>query len=219
MVFLVLVVLVSTSINQSYSEAPSAIISGSFQLSFQNLNGASQYTIFYSYPKTVDWGSNLTITTTVTVNELNGAQLYLINYGLTTTVYASNGRASVEQLLGGGQGETIGYLYAGAHWGPVNITVPVNEDNFGNISGQSMNASISVQFIGDVQYGASIFASPYTAYQSGSGNIGNVSIVNVGTQTRTYLYVLIGVSLAIVIVAASSYFVIRRKRGRDRKGI
>lgn len=190
------------------AQSAQGINSGSFQLIFENQSGNSVYTILYSYPTTVQWGSNFTITTTVEVNNLTGLELYLKDYGITVTVISSNGYSAMGQVLGGSpeaagppsQQPTSGHLYQGSRWGPVQTQIPINRGQFGNPPDQSLNTSISLQFVADVQNDRSANSGTgVTHYDIGSRIVGSLVI---GPENQTmplyYLYAATAGVLAII---------------------
>lgn len=176
--FLLIILIIFSSAPLSTREwtSGSGIASGSFQLSFQNLNGNSKYTISYSYPTSASWNDNLNVAITVFVNELTGVKEYVQDYSLILTISANNGGAIVQRLHHGSAGVPADYLYQGSHWGPINMTVPLNPSNFSASSQESLGASLSIQFIGNVQYGLSTAAPPFLALDSGTGSAGNITI-------------------------------------------
>ena len=207
MIFLVLTLFASWSAFRAYADT-SETVSGSFQFTFvSQAYGTSVYTISYHYPKTVTTNSNLTITATVTINELTGYKVYLIDYGLTATVF-SNGIALMGRVLGGNNNK---YLYPGSHWGPLNITIPINSSDFDLSPGKSVEANISLQFIGDVWVNLPV--NPYHYTDSNSSNIGSLSIAS-GTQpTPSYVYILpLGVIVLAGVVVTWIYYRKKSKR-------
>jgi hypothetical protein len=190
--------------------------SGSFQLVFENQAGTSVYTILYSYPANVQWGNNLTITTTVEVKNLTGLELYLKDYGITATVSSTNGFSVIGQILGGAP-ETAGapsqqptgiHLFQGSRWGPLIIQIPVNRAQFGNPTSQTLNASITLQFIGDVQNDRSANSGPgVTHYDIGSRIIGSLDIRSGNDDFLPYyLYAgILGVAIATLVILRRSH--------------
>src|SRR5579872_1111443 len=182
------------------SFAADRTISGNFQLSDVTLIGSSTYTILYKYPSVVLWGNNLTIGITVEVNQLSGLFLYLFTYGVTVTVFSANGLATMQLVKGGGADQSD-FLYQGAHWGPLNVTISINHQVLGN-SSQPLSGNISVQFIDNLQLDRSA-TNPYGTYEeSGSQTIGNFTIVNApsGPQiNENYLLVFIPVVIIFMI--------------------
>ncbi|MFI5420366.1 MAG: hypothetical protein ACHQ1H_05315 [Nitrososphaerales archaeon] len=185
----------------------SATISGNFQLAFDNQAGMSTYTISYSYPSTVVWGNNVTIVATVQINNLTGLELYLKDYGLTATILSSNGFSAINQVLGGApavsgppsQQPPGVNLYQGSRWGPLSIEIPITRAQFGNPGVASLNASISLQFVGDVQNDRSANSGPgVTHYDIGSRVIGSLEIRS-GNQELLPYYVSAGIVGAAVV--------------------
>jgi hypothetical protein len=188
----------------SQAQVPQA--SGTYQMSFVSKDGTSAYSVEYSYPKIVPLNSNFTMAVTVLVTELTSLKLYLIDYGVTVTISTSNGRAVVKQVL-----SLPGhFLYQGSHWGPLNISIPINSTVFGPAQSAPYNANVSIQFVGDVWYDFPVY---WHYYDSQTQAVGNISIVAQpgGNGVIPILTVAASV-LAILGVTAVVLYFIRAKR-------
>jgi hypothetical protein len=190
----------------------STIESGSFQLASSTLLGSSTYTILYKYSSTVQWGKNLTVSILVEVNQLTGVYLYLFMYGITATVFTSNGLATTESITAGNDvpGD---YVYEGAHWGPFNVSIPISHNALGNAtSNQNLTGYISLTFIDTLQLDRSA-NTPYGTYQqSGSQDIGNFTIVNGPTSfSFRYSYLLLIIPVLVVVLVLLIWYFEKRK--------
>jgi hypothetical protein len=167
-------------------QAEAGIVSGSMQLSFNDTSGLSQYTILYKHPSIVTTGSNFTITLTFVVNNLQGLKSYLQDYTLTVimpitahhTIYKS---VSVTA-------DKIRYLYPGGRWGPLNVTIPINESSAGLSPGQLVSANVTVGFVGDVYYLAPV---NYFYPESGQFQAGQLMVQDIAPSFPTIPVVLI----------------------------
>lgn len=180
-------------------------VSGSFQLSFTNTDGTSEYTILYRYPLSVVLGSNFTIQVTVFVDMLSGLKLYLIDYGLTVSIFGSSGQVAMKQVLS----NPGMYLYAGSHWGPMNISIPISGPDFQNAQGDSNIANVSLQFVGDVWYDIPV---NWHYYDSGTRGIGNITIES--SVGRIFPIAVVVTSASILAIVGITIFMIVCKMRR-----
>jgi hypothetical protein len=188
------------------------VTSNSFQLTFVNPDGTSEYTIVYSYPDIIQFNTNFTVQVTIFVTMLRGLKLYLVDYGLTLSVFDSQGGGVIKQIIG-----TPGsYLYEGSHWGPLNVSIPINSSDVQMEPGNTIHANISLQFIGDVWYDRPI---NWHYYDSGTRSIGNISIIQTRNSTSGSYSILIlatiVVSAAGIIAVTSAVLILRRKRNNS----
>src|SRR6266571_2062188 len=176
----------------------SEIRSGSFELSNQDTYGTSMYTIRYSYPATVNIGTNLTIQILVVVDQLTGLKTYVQDYGavVTLNIDATHTPTKTVHIHPGSD-----FLYQGAHWGPVNVSLPLNELNTGVGVGQEYGANLTIAFADYVW-----LTSPVLNYapESGSKAVGTVTIQNQSPSTDLGLYLpylAVAVGIALVLIS------------------
>jgi len=167
-------------------QAEAGIVSGSLQLSFNDTSGLSQYTILYKHPSIVTTGSNFTVTLTFIVDNLQGLKSYLRDYTLTvilpTTAHHTLSR-SVSVTA-----DKVSYLYPGGRWGPLNVTILINESSAGLSPGQVVSANVTVGFLGDVYYLAPV---NYFYPESGQVQAGQVMVQDIAPSFPTISVVLI----------------------------
>jgi hypothetical protein len=102
--------------------------------------GNTSYTISYSYPSTVQVGTNMNLTFNVRVNSLTGLIEYTTTYSLSIVVSVGTNELTGNITAPNGSP----FLYPGSNWGPNNVTIPLTAANTGLAKGQSANASVSV---------------------------------------------------------------------------
>jgi hypothetical protein len=167
--------------------------SGSFNLSFSDSSGMSDYTIEYRYPSEVQIGQNLTVAVSVFVDELTGLKLYVSDWAIVATVIDSNGHPQSGKF----SSQTVqNFLYQGSHRGPVNISIPITIDNFSS-DGHDFGAQITIQWIADVQYD-----SPYNQryYESNQQGVGNITVLAYSQKNSMFsLYYSLAGVLALII--------------------
>lgn len=147
-------------------------VSGSYNLTLSNYAGVSEYTIDYRYPATVNVGQTFNVTVTVLVDELTELKLYVYDWGVVSTLNSPAGPPVSDQMT---INNAYHYLYAGSHWGPVNVSIPITSGNFSVTSGKSYVSSVDLEWIADVQYDR-----PYNwhFYESNVTDLGNVTLLN-----------------------------------------
>src|SRR5579872_1074742 len=179
----------------SAATVSTSTVSGSFDLTFSNYAGVSQYTVQYRYPSVVSVGQNLSVTVTVFVDQLTELKLYLYDWGMIGTIYAPSGEPTKAQILSQNAGT---FLYQGSHWGPITIEIPVSASSFNVAAGQTFATPLVLQWIADVQYD-----KPYNYHfdESDQRVAGNVTIVNsVQSNGSGNLYYYLGAGAAALIV-------------------
>jgi hypothetical protein len=187
------------------------IVSGSYQVRLSSNLGLSEYTIQYQYPSVVDLGQNLNLTVTVFVNQLTELKLYVFDWGIVSTISTPNGAPVTQKITVSNVND---YLYTGSHWGPTTVTIPINSSNFSPAAGQSFVASISLEWIADVQYD-----KPYSYhfYENNFTDLGNVTITNNvqhgGSNITTYYYLVIGV-IVIGAIVITGWFLSRKRASK-----
>jgi hypothetical protein len=184
------------------SESPIAVspntTSGSFDFSIQDLNGMSMYTLYYKYPSTVSIGTNLTIEILVVVNQLTGLRAYLRDYGATVTLNIDANHVPTKTLH---VYPGVEYLHQGGHWGPVNVSLPLDEVGTGIRIGQEAKANLTITFADNVWLDAPILN--YTP-ESGRRVVGTVTIQDQSPSgdLRQYLpYIAVAIGLVLVLIS------------------
>jgi len=177
----------------------SGVISGTFVLSNQDPNGTSMYTVHYSYPATLSLGTNFTIQIIVIIDQLSGLKTYLQDYGaiVTLNIDANHIPTKTVHVYPGNN-----FLYQGAHWGPVNISLPLDQQNTGVGIAQESKANVTVIFADDVWLGSPILNF---APESGRKVVGTVTILGQSQsgdyeQYVPYAAVVGGVALLLISV-------------------
>ena len=122
--------------------AHALVPSDSFQITSPSSSGTSAYTIYYHVSPTARIGTSLNVTVMLVVDELTGLKLYVQDYGLTAILQFGNGHFI-------GNSVNVTYvsherLYAGGRWGPLNISLPLTEQNTGLSAGQMVTANITI---------------------------------------------------------------------------
>jgi hypothetical protein len=214
---ILLVILVSTlttATRQSDASASSVQnVSGNFNLMFSNYAGVSEYTIDYRYPATVNVGQTFNVTIVVYVDELTELKLYLYDWGVVSTLNSPAGPPISGQIA---VNKAYDYLYAGSHWGPVNISIPITPDNFSISAGKNYISSVALEWIADVQYD-----KPYSwhFYESNTTNLGNVTLVDQAQSGAAAISLHSYIDAAVVFFAvmlAIAGWISVRKPGREK---
>jgi hypothetical protein len=120
-----------------------------FEVTSQSYLGYAQFTVSYNSSATATVGTNLTVSATVTVDALTGAENDVRDYVLLVILFCND--RSVNSSLGSST-PTQRYLYPGAFWGPLNFSIPLTEEDTGLSPGQTANASVTLRLITDVSY-------------------------------------------------------------------
>jgi hypothetical protein len=131
--------------------------------------GNTAYSVDYRYPSQVEVGSSLNVEVTVHVNALTGLVEYVTAYRVIVNVFIGT-----QHFLNGDLISEVKapYLYPGGHWGPVNVSIPITEENTGVAKGQSTNASVSVTLQDSVWYGTPrLVYETEPAMQGGAGTL------------------------------------------------
>ena len=156
------------------------------------------YTVRYSYPTTVKIGTNLTIQILMVVDQLTGLRTYLQDYGVVVTlnIDATHTPTKTVHIFPGSD-----FLYQGAHWGPVSVSLPLNDLNTGVGVGQENRANLTITFADYVW-----LVSPVLNYvpESGSKAVGTVTIQNPSPSPGlgSYLpYLAVAVGIALVLIS------------------
>jgi hypothetical protein len=197
--------MIVASSGSAFGATTSSSNSGTFRYAFNNYAGLSAYTIVYSYPPTAVSGKEMNVTLLLEVNQLSHLKSYLLAYEFKTTVYLSNNRV----IMGKVDGPLTVPLYAGSHWGPVNVTIPINDSAAGIAPGQAVSGNVSIGLIADVWYDLSPNGWHYP--ESNATEVGGVTLTSPGASVSAYEgYIGVGALVAVGVVAV---LVILRKRG------
>jgi hypothetical protein len=160
--------------------AAGELASGTTEQMGNNLpRGTTAYVVYYSYPSTVDVGTNLTIALTLHVNSLTGLVEYLINYDLEVHVFIGTSVLTGSVTSGN---ESLP-LYPGGNWGPNDVVIPLTAANTGLAEGQSTNATIGITLRDFVFYGIPFLT--YSTEPAMQSQAGSVIIQNVPASTST----------------------------------
>jgi hypothetical protein len=154
--------------------AESQITSGTAQLSNTLQYGSTAYSVDYSYPSTVEVGTNLTITVTLHVKSLTGVVEYVNDFRLVANLYVG------PQLVLNGSinsGTQPLFLHPGATWGPKDLTIPLTASNTGIAKGSSANATLSIT-LGDTVWVADPRIGDYHTEPAMQGDAGGLVIQN-----------------------------------------
>jgi hypothetical protein len=185
---------------------------GSVGMSFSSSAGDSNYTVLYSFPGTAVAGKSLNVTLTLEVNELTNLKLYVVAYEMDVTLYLTNGNAIIGKIMGP-TGNPNSYLYAGSHWGPVNVTIPVTDAAAGISSGASMTGYLSVTLISDVWYDLQAPNLPVSYPESDSKTMASITVVPEGSASIVPTAYLEYASVAAVAaLAAGGFWVLKKRR-------
>ncbi len=203
-VFLIICLLLLSS----HVHAGGDVVSSSVQFSVTDQNGRSQYTLFYTYPKAVKTGSTFTITLVFVVNTLSGLREYLQDYLLTVSLPVTP-HHTISQSVSVPAAE-MKYLYPGGRWGPLNITMPINETASGLTPGQRVNANVSLGFLGDVLYYPPI---SYYYPEGGQQLAGNVVIEDPATLSSLLVVPIILIGVGMTMLVASIFLRRVERRG------
>jgi hypothetical protein len=142
-------------------------LSNQFQIIHQDASGTSNYTIFYYVPPAGRVGSSLNISALLHVNSLTGLKLFIRDYTLTVVLSLDNGRTIINSVNVSASEQK--WLYPGGRWGPLNISLPISEQNTGLSPGMSFRANVTISLLTTVYYD-----NPVSNYfpESGQGNAG-----------------------------------------------
>lgn len=120
-----------------------------FEVTSQTYLGDAELTVSYNASAEAVVGGNLTVTAMVSVDNLTGAENYLRDYVLVATLLSDD--RSVNTSVGSPT-PTQRYLYPGARWGPLNLSIPLTQTDTGLFPGRTVNASLTLSLITDVSY-------------------------------------------------------------------
>jgi hypothetical protein len=126
-----------------------ATFSRQFDVSSQSYLGYDKLTVSYNASATAVVGTNLTVGALVSVDNMTGSELYVRDYVLLVTLFCDD--HTVKSSVGSPT-PTQRYLYPGARWGPLNVSVPLTEEDTGLSPGQTANASVTLSLITDISY-------------------------------------------------------------------
>ena len=149
--------------------------SNQFQIRHQDVSGTSGYTIFYYVPPTARTGSNLNVSVLLYVDTLTGIKLYVRDYGLTVAVDLGGGHTIISSANVSVDEQK--WLYPGGRWGPLNISLPLTEQDTGLAPGQAVRANVTISLLATIWYDSPIFN--YLP-ESGDGRVGSVYVQGVG---------------------------------------
>ena len=196
---------------QSVSTATS---SGSFLAGLKDDDGVSNYTILYSYPRSVTAGSNLIVTATLEVNTMSGLKLYLRHYRFDAFVFVSS---TLVSRATNASDPFASPLYAGSHWGPIELIMPINSTSAGIRPGEVLQANVTLSLLGDVYHDVpkSNFVS-----ESGRSTIGTVNIIGPSGQPAINLgeSAAAGIAVLVVIVIIIAAYAVGRRVTKRRTG-
>lgn len=159
------------------------MISGSTQpLGNTEAHGSTSYVVNYTYPATVQVGTNLTISLTLHVGQFSGLIEYITAYELEVQLFIGAQEQQVT-LYGPAGFNSSSFLYPGGIWGPNNATFALTQLNTGLTRGQSANATFSVVLLDTDEIGY-----PYLTYvteppMTGSG--GTILVENQVASSTT----------------------------------
>src|SRR5271169_4530523 len=154
--------------------------SGTVQVGNSLQYGTTSYSVKYSYPSTIDVGSNLTISVTLHVNAFSGLVEYVTDYKLAAEVFI--GGEALQGSVAGSQNAS--FLYPGSSWGPNNVTIPLTAADTGLATGKSANATLCVTLPDSVYYGGQQL-NVYVTEPAMQGEAGGLLIQNPVTSTST----------------------------------
>lgn len=187
---------------------------GSVHLSTTASYGGGAYTVEYDVPASAAVGTNLTIPVKLTVNDLTGMNSYILRYFILVTVYID-----LTHVLTGKVGEPTGAqaLYAGGHWGPYNVTIPLTENNTGIPPGKAINATVAVALQDQMWVAYPYdYNFPEASQQGPAGFI----IIHNGEVSSFSLYDYLPYAAlaggAVLAVIAAGFWVMDRKKNSQR---
>ena len=181
-----------------------------FQIRNQDVSGTSSYTIFYYVPPTAKTGSNLNVTVLLYLDTLTGLKLYVRDYGLTVAVDLGKGHTIIRSANVSVVEQK--WLYPGGRWGPLNISLPITEQDTGLAPGQAVRANVTISLLATIWYDSPIFN--YLP-ESGDGRVGSVYVQGVGhavSGSSTIVSFLLITGGAVLLV---SRVVIFRRRHKE----
>jgi len=177
------VLLVSTALVQPASGQG---FSKQFEVTSQTYLGYVQLDVSYNASSTAVVGTNLTVSATVSVENLTGSELYVRDYVMVATLLC-NDRSENTSL--GSPLPTQRYLYQGASWGPFNVSIPLTEADTGLLPGQVTDATLTLNLITDIYFdspGDSPVGHSYSGYTPLFGDgITLVQVQDPGSQQTT----------------------------------
>jgi hypothetical protein len=172
-------------------------VSGSFSAGVVEEDGVSNYTIRYTYPERVIVGTNLTVTATLEVNALTGLKAYIRHYRFDVFAFVSGTLVSRATSASDAFATP---LYAGAHWGPQRLLMPINSTNAGVRPDETVQANVTLSFLADVYHDFPI--SSFSS-EAGRSTIGTVILTSPSGQTalaNEEAALVVAVSTAVVIL-------------------
>lgn len=138
-----------------------------FEVTSQSYLGYAQFTVSYNSSATAVVGTNLTVSATVLVDNLTGAEEYVRDYVLVAILFCND--HSVNSSVGSPT-PTQTYLYPGAHWWGLNFSIPLTKGDTGLSPGQTANASLTLRLITDIEYDSPDYRESGYAPVSGDGS-------------------------------------------------
>jgi len=157
-------------------------------------------------PSGVTVGCILIVTATLEVNTLSGLKLYLRHYRFDASLIAGGTPVSTAT---NSSDPFASPLYAGSHWGPRELLIPTNSTSIGIRPGQTIQANITLSFLGDVYHD---FPVSNFATEGGQRTLGNVSITSLGGQPDVSLGEAALAAVAVFLAVITTYAVARRRR-------
>jgi hypothetical protein len=124
-------------------------LSKQFEVTSQSYLGYVQLDASYNASSAAVVGTNLTVSATVSVENLTGSELYVRDYVMLATLLCNDRSVNASA---GSPLPTQRYLYQGASWGPFNVSIPLTEANTGLSPGQAANATLTLSLITDIYY-------------------------------------------------------------------
>jgi len=191
--------------NSAVGQTTSVITtSGSFFAGLDESDGVSNYTIRYNYPPRINIGSNLVVTATLEINAMSGLKLYLRHYRFDAFVFVNG------NLVSGATNASDPFaspLYAGSHWGPRELVMPINSTIMGTKPAEIILGNVTLSFLGDVYHDLpkSSFGS-----ESGRSTIGTVSIIDPRGQP-SITFEEVALATVVILVVVTGYLISKRR--------
>lgn len=167
----------------------------------------SKYTIYFSVPPIIQVGVKTNLTFYLYMNEMTGWKAWCNNQILQFLVNTATIQVKLPRLT---NNQTT---YAGARWGPFNMTVDFNATQFGLSPGQSTNATLFADLVVYEQYNDPTF--PYLVPSGSTVQLTQFQITTTSPSAPSsganHLLTSAAVGAAVVLVLAGLSLLGRRR--------
>ena len=182
---------------------PASGFSDKWTRSFDTYDGKSTYTLVLDSPDEVTRNSNLTITTSLLLDNMDKYKQYFFYSTIELTIETDTGSSIKRTISFGGYpiGEQPERLYPGSHWGPNTFTIDLSNETINIPFGGAVDATIyaRVNIAEFVNNPFLVDQLPSTTYESFSVTAGTFRIMDESNFMSDYFPYIIGLTVGITI--------------------